>query len=77
MVIPQFNPAALRRLREEKNLSVRELSAHLLVYAKEKISGQTIHSHESGISLPNADKLSLYSKFFGKPMEFFFSESPK
>ncbi len=67
-----FSCDKLTKAREEKGLSITEFM-FALDRINLRISPPTIYRWERGEAFPDANELQILSRFFNKPMEYFFN----
>ncbi len=63
----------LKKCREEKGLSVEDLTFELDKVGL-RITRQTLYNWEAGDTTPDANQISVIANFFNKPLEYFFNQ---
>lgn len=65
----------LKKCREEKNLSLEDLSRELYTI-NFRITRQSLYNWETGATKPNAEALVTVADYFNKPIQYFFDQIP-
>lgn len=68
-----FNPAKIRKLRENKNWSLSDL-AFELAKMSHRYTRQTLCNWELGVTQPKANDIACLAEIFSVSVQYFFEE---